>query len=412
MLRRTRSGLIALTLAGSLVAGSAPASAAVSAAAPAASRTDETGRRLQALLDAEVTAGMPGVVAEIRDGRRTRRLAAGTADVVTGAAARPNMRHRAGSITKTFVAATVLQLVAERKVRLDAPIGRYLPGVAAGSVARTVTVRMLLNHTSGIGNYTDVLLASPESIVANAEAVHRPRELARIGLDLPPTGAPGAAWSYSNTNYILLGLLVERVTGRSVEKEVGRRILKPLGLRDTYFQGAEPLLHGPHMGAYAPWQGGLYDFSAYNGTWAWAAGAMVSTGADLDRFYRALLTGKVLRPAQLAAMQQTVAQDPRYPDAAGYGLGLYVVQLPCGRFWGHDGGTIGHLIISWHSPDGRRQVTLSENMRFYGVPGQPHPIDEARAGFLLTALCGEQPATAARASGRPAGPLTPDVARF
>jgi D-alanyl-D-alanine carboxypeptidase len=397
MFRTVLSGLVALALTGA---------AAIPSTAAAAAPADETGHRLQTLLDAEVAAGMPGVVAEVRDGRRTWRLAAGTADVTTGLPPRPDMRHRAGSITKTLVATTVLQLAAERRVRLDAPIGRYLPGLVTGDAARGVTVRMLLNHTSGIGNYTNLMLATLEQILGNADAVHRPQELARMGLGMPPTGEPGTAWSYSNTNYVLLGLMIERLTGRPYEAEVTRRILRPLGLRDTYFQGAEPRLRGPHMGAYAPSDGGLYDFSSYNGTWAWAAGALVSTTADLDRFYRALLTGRLLPPAQLAEMQHTVGP-------LGYGLGLYAVDLPCGRVWGHDGATIGHAMISWHSPDGRRQVTLAENMRFYAPPGEVHPIDRARAAFLLTALCGPQaPATARTAGVPPIGPRTADVAPF
>ena len=399
MLRRLTTGLTALVVTAGLLTAAAPATAAPTA--PAAG----TRARLQALLDAEVAAGMPGVVAEVRDGRRTYRLASGLADPLAGRPAKPDMRHRAGSITKTFVATTVLQLVAERRVRLDAPIGRYLPGVAPG-----VTVRMLLNHTSGIGNYTEVVLATAELIVEHADTVFRPRELARIGLDLPPTGAPGERYSYSNTNYVLLGLMIERLTGRSVEAEVARRILRPLGLRDTYFQGAEERLRGPHMGAYAPWEDGLYDFSAYNGTWAWAAGALVSTPSDLDRFYRALLFGRLLRPAQLAEMKRTVVQIPEAPDAAGYGLGLYFIELPCGRVWGHDGATIGHTMISWHREDGSRQVTLAENMRFYAAPGEPHPIDDARVAFLLTALCGDAPVAALTTGGPLPGPLTPDVA--
>ncbi|GAA0809523.1 serine hydrolase domain-containing protein [Spirilliplanes yamanashiensis] len=400
MLRRLLSGLTALAVTTGLLTVAAPAGAAPP--------VDDTRARLQALLDAEVAAGMPGVVAEVRDGRRTHRLASGLADPLAGRPAKPDMRHRAGSITKTFVATVVLQLAAERRLRLDAPAGRYLRDVPPG-----VTVRMLLNHTSGIGNYTDALLATPEAIIDNADTEFRPRQLARIGLGLPATGAPGERYSYSNTNYVLLGLIVERLTGRPFEAEVARRILRPLGLRDTYVQGAEERLRGPHMGAYAPYEGGLYDFSAYNGTWAWAAGALISTPSDLNRFYRALLGGRLLPSAQLAEMRRTVVQDPAYPDAGGYGLGLYFVQLPCGRVWGHDGGTIGHAMISWHREDGTRQLTLSENMRFYSLPGEAHPIDEARAAFLITALCGDAPAAATRSAGGPLpGPVTPDVARF
>jgi D-alanyl-D-alanine carboxypeptidase len=184
-----------------------------------------------------------------------------------------------------------------------------------------------------------------------------------------------------------------------------------LGLWGTYFPGTDPVIRGPHGGAYVPWPDGkLRDFSVYNMSWAWAAGELISTAHDLNRFYRALLTGRLLRPALLAEMQATVPVGAGF----GYGLGLFFVELPCGKVWGHDGGVIGHTTISWHSPDGSRQVTLAENMNFYAPPGQPHPIDIARANFLVEALCGPGiDARAATAAGPALRlPLTPDLARL
>jgi D-alanyl-D-alanine carboxypeptidase len=406
MLRRV---LIGVTAAAVLLA---PATAGVAAAAPAPA--DPTRRLLQQLITAEHEAGMLGVFAQVRDGHRTWRVAAGVADVDSGAPADAGMRHRVGSITKTFVATTILQLVGERRLTLDDPIGRRLPaGVVPRDLGRTVTVRMLLNHTSGIGDYTQTLLSTPDGVFETGRTTYTARELARIGLARPVTGAPGAAWSYSNTNYVLLGMVIEKATGHSYQREITRRVLRPLNLRDTYFEGAEPVIRGPHMGSYAPMgDGTYYDFSAYNMTWAGAAGELVSTAADLNRFYRALLTGKLMRPAQLAAMKTTVPMDPEYPATGGYGLGIYWVQLPCGVFWGHDGATIGHATISVHTADGRRQLTLAENMRFYAPPGEVTPIDEARGAFLLTAACGPQPATARSAAAPIPWLRTPDVARL
>ncbi|MEU4240370.1 serine hydrolase domain-containing protein [Actinoplanes sp. NPDC026619] len=357
-------------------------------AAPAVA-ADSYGGTLQEQLDAVHAAGMPGAFAEVRDGRRTWTPVAGVADVATGAPVRDGMRHRVGSITKTFVATTMLQLVGERRVALDAPIGRYLPpGLLSADLSRQVTVRMLLQHTSGIGDYDTAIIKTPDDLITMGQTTYTPEQLVRLGTGAGSTNAPGAAWSYSNTNYILAGLIIERVTGHSYESEVSRRVLRPLGLTGTYFEGADPRIRGPHMHAYVPWTDGtLKDFTLYNMSWGWAAGEIVSTARDLDVFYRALLTGRLLRPAQLAAMQDTVAEIPQEPAAGGYGLGLYWVDLPCGRFWGHDGGTVGHQTISWHSPDGQRQVTYAQSMAFYDSPA----IDEAVAGFLLTALCGSQP---------------------
>jgi D-alanyl-D-alanine carboxypeptidase len=364
-----------------------PAATAAPGARRAAPAYTRSGDELQRLLEAEHQAGMPGLFAEVRDGGDRWRGAAGVADVDGGHPARPGMRHRVGSITKTFVATTVLQLVGEGRVDLDAPVDRYLPDLLPRQNARRVTVRMLLNHTSGIGDYDTVLFQTYDDVERWRRRTITPRELVAIGLSEPWTNSPGAAWSYSNTNYILLGLLVEEVTGRPYAAEVRRRILRPLGLRDTYFPGTDPRIRGPHMRAYIPWPDGtLRDFSVYNMSWAWAAGELISTTRDLDVFYRALLSGRLLTPALMAQMQDTVPMDPSVPEAGGYGLGIYWLALPCGLGWGHDGGVIGQTTLSVHSADGSRQVSMAENMNFYDAPA----IDEARIRFLLTAFCGPQ----------------------
>ncbi|GAA2520486.1 serine hydrolase domain-containing protein [Pilimelia columellifera] len=355
---------------------------------------------LQKLLDAEHAAGMIGVLARVRDSRWSWSGAAGVARLDDGAPMRPRLRHRVGSITKSFVATAVLQLVGERRVRLDEPIATYLPNALPTELGAKITVRHLLQHTSGLGNYTSALLTGPEAIEKAQITTYRPAELMAMGLTLPATNEPGAAWSYSNTNYILLGMLLERVTGRSVATEVRRRVLWPLRMRDTYFPGTQPRIRGPHGGAYVPWTDDKpRDFVNFNMSWAGAAGELVSTAKDLDRFYAALLGGQLLRPAQLTEMLRTVPFDPARPELGGYGLGVFNTNLPCGSFWGHNGGVIGHTTVSLHSPDGRRGVTLGENLNFYGE-GDEHPIDVARAKFITTALCGsEAPTGAARSLG-------------
>jgi D-alanyl-D-alanine carboxypeptidase len=183
--------------------------------------------------------------------------------------------------------------------------------------------------------------------------------------------------------------VLQRVTGRDAAVEITRRIIRPLGLRDTYFPGDSPVIRGPHARAYVPWTDGLRDFTRYRMSWAWMAGELISTTADLDSFYRALLGGRLLRPAQLAQMRQTLPMNPAAPEDGGYGLGLFWLPAPCGAVWGHDGGTLGHLTISMHSPDGRRQATLAMNMSHYQTsPTEAHPIDVAAYAFLATALCG------------------------
>jgi D-alanyl-D-alanine carboxypeptidase len=378
----------ALTAA-TLVAAATPAGAATTTGREPGSLPDTA---LRATLHKITEAGLPGVFAEVRDGNDTWRGASGVADIDTNRPMRPDFQHRVGSITKTFVATALLQLVGERRVALDAPVGRYLPDFAVDGV----TVRMLLSHTSGIGSYDRVLFTTGEDAERHRYTSFDPRELARIGLGMPRTGAPGAQWSYSNTNYILAGLVLEEVTGQPAAQEITRRIIRPLGLRQTYFPGPTTRITGPHAKAYLPWyDGSLRDFSRYHMSWAWTAGELVSSTADLDRFYRALLGGRLLRPAELTHMRATVPMDPANPARGGYGLGLYWLASPCGPAWGHDGQVFGHSTISLHSPDGRRQVTVAQNLTHYQVPGQPDPIGAATTEFLLTGLCGPIAAPAA-----------------
>ncbi|WP_326560663.1 serine hydrolase domain-containing protein [Micromonospora sp. NBC_01796] len=345
------------------------------------------------------TAGMIGVFAEVRDGRATWRGASGIADINTGRPVRPDYRHRVGSVTKTFVAATVLQLVGEGRISLDAPVRRYLPGLMPDD---TVTVRMLLGHRSGIGTYDQVLFATPELVEEHRNTTFRPRELARVGLGMPATNPPGAAFSYSNTNYILAGLIVEQVTGRPAAEEVSRRILRPLGLRDTYFPGTDPRITGPHSRGYVPWyEGELRDFTVYNMSWGYTAGELISTTADLDTFYRALLGGRLLRPAQQADLVRFLPTG----TGVGYGLGLLSLPLACGDAYGHDGQVFGYTTLSLHSPDGRRQVSVAQNASHYQYAGDP--ISAALFQFLDTALCGPQSTDAARTATARTLPLTP-----
>jgi D-alanyl-D-alanine carboxypeptidase len=335
----------------------------------------------------------------VRAGHRTWRGAAGVADLATGAPMRPGLRHRIGSVTKTFVATAVLQLVAEGRLRLDDPVARWLrlPGLDP-----RVTVRMLLRHTSGIADYAPVILGTVAKIEANR--VYRPERLARIGLAQPRVGEPGGAHSYANTNYVLAGLLLERVTGRPAAVEITRRIIRPLGLSDTYFQpGAEPRIRGPHAHGYVPWTDGPRDFSRYRFSWAWMAGDLVSTTADVNRFFRALFDRdagqpgaagsrlRLLPPALLAEMRETVPMPPIDAASAGYGLGVFWMATPCGPVWGHDGIALGYQTLSLHSADGRRQATVALNLTHYQEnPDQAHPIDVAVARFALAALCGER----------------------
>jgi len=330
---------------------------------------------LKQALDQVVAAGMPGAIAA----DRTHSVASGVADVTTGRPMRPGFRHRAGSITKTFAATAILQVVGEGRIDLDAPVARYLPQYDTGDV----TVRMLLNHTSGIADFDSLLWLSAEDLIRYQHTTFTPDFLVRLSL-AQPRGP--RTHSYSNTNYLLAGMVLEKATGRDAMAEVHRRVIAPLHLRHTYLAGSSERIRGPHSKAYIPWlDGNLRDFSVYNMSWGWMLGDLVSTTEDLNTFFRALLTGRLLRPAQLAQMKTTVPFDPAEPEIGGYGLGLYSILTPCGLVWGHDGLTFGHSMISLITPDGSHQVSIGGNMTHYSLG--PTPIEEAIGRLLLQELC-------------------------
>ncbi|WP_230466310.1 serine hydrolase domain-containing protein [[Actinomadura] parvosata] len=364
--------------------------------------------RLRETLEAVHAAGMYGIYSHVVQGRESWKGAAGVADVETGRPVRPDMVHRIGSITKTFTAVAVLQQVGRGRIDLDAPIGRYLPDVVPGERGQRITVRMLLNHTSHIANSTDVVFPTVESLDANRFRTFPPEELARLGLEAPATGEPGALpGAYSNTNYTIAGLLLERVTGVSAERYITDHVIRPAGLRHTAFPRT-PHIPGPHSKAYEALYG-LFDppkeYSVYNMSWAGTAGALTSTMEDLSRFFRLLLRGELLDARLLAEMRTTVPVRTLGGGLAQYGLGLFPLDLPCGRFWGHDGSVPGMDTFSFYNPDSTRQVSLGTNLRHYqrlDENGQIilHPIDYAFADHLLEAVCGPDAGAAGTAAAR------------
>lgn len=372
------------------VLAGATALALVVAASPAHAATDPT--TLQQKLDAIHAAGIPGAFAKVRDDGTTWRGATGVADIGTRRPMRPHLQHRVGSITKTFVATALLQLVGEGRLALDEPVGRHVGDLLPPDLAATVTLRMLLNHTSGISDIDHVMVRTYEDLETVHRTTYTPEQLVDIALAQPRTNAPGADHNYSNTGYIIAGVILERVTGRPAELEIARRITVPLGLWQTYLPGGFRFIVGPHSKGYVPYpDGSLRDFSVANLSWLWTAGALISTADDLDRFYRALLDGRLLRPAQLAQMKTTFGDT-------GYGLGLYRVDLPCDvTLWGHDGAVFGYTAISWQSEDGATRIVHAQNL----YPTVDPAPGDATVDFIVTALCG----TAGTARARPTLPL-------
>ncbi|GAU70298.1 D-stereospecific peptide hydrolase precursor [Streptomyces sp. NBRC 110611] len=300
----------------------------------------------------------PGAAVYAGDRTGSWHLGAGTGTVNTHQPIQPTQHFRAGSQTKTFTAAVVLQLAEEQKVSLDAPIGRYLPGVVDGNGydGNKITVRQLLQHTSGIPtNRRPQAKPGPDGSYTLAEVV-------RDGLRLAPASAPGAAWHYSNTNFEILGMLIERITGMPVGEALTRRIIEPLGLKQTTFPKPgdrslpAPYVHGYKGGRLGPvflWVDASSDLepSVFS-----SAGAMISTLQDLTAFDQALLSGKIVSPESLALMRTTVPVGER----DGYGLGLSSHTLPCGgTAWGHSGSVPGYVSMTLVTPDGRHASVLT-----------------------------------------------------
>ncbi|WP_381834405.1 serine hydrolase domain-containing protein [Streptomyces monticola] len=287
------------------------------------------------------------------DAPGSRYVSTGTANTATDRPIRRKDRFRIGSITKSFTAVVVLQLAAERRLALDDTVEQHLPGVIRGhgNDGRDLTLRQLLTHTSGLFSYTDALGTHTTTF----DRAYTPASLLRTALAHRPLFAPGTDWSYSNTNYTVLGMVIEKVTGRSYAEEAQRRILTPLRLTGTSFPGDSSRLPAPHGRAYSGTPASPKDVTAIEPSGAGAAGEVISTLDDLDRFYSALLTGELLPAAQLAEMRNT--------DASGgvYGMGLMRTELSCTTVWGHNGRIIGSYAETAATSDGRHVLTYRLN---------------------------------------------------
>lgn len=352
-----------LVLAGSVVS-----------AAPATAETDAD--RLGALLDGLVEKGAPGAILYRRTPEGATKVARGKADLRSGRAADASDRYRIGSTTKTMVSVVMLQLAEEGRVRLEDRVTDLLPAMK-GKLDDRITVRHLLQQTSGFRRSGDGRLwERPEQYDENRFRHFEPEELVDIALGSDePRPTPGTDWQYANTNYIVAGMVIEQITGNSIEKELRDRIFRPLGLRDTTFVDYNPFILGRHMRGYLPAEPGQapQDTTVYSMSYAWASGAVVSTGQDVTRFMKAVLGGELLSKASLARMQ-----DVR---EFGYGLGLYPVALPCGgTVWGHNGAVFGYQGTVYSTADGSQQIAVAVNSWLLDDQGQLAPtVDQAAA---------------------------------
>ncbi|MGW5861078.1 serine hydrolase domain-containing protein [Streptomyces sp. NPDC055239] len=362
--RRARIGTVGLVAA---------ALTAASFTSPAAAESGVGHARTQAAMDTAVKDGVPGVAGQAKDGYSVWAGTSGVGNRKTGAPRSAFDRYRIGSMTKTFVATVLLQLQGEGKLDLDDTVDKWLPGVVQGNGndGRRTTVRQLLNHTSGIPSYT----ADPEFLengftekfLEHRYDTYTPEQLVGIAMRYKPLFDPGAGWSYSNTNYTLAGMIVAKVTGHPYEDEIKQRIIQPLGLYATSVPRTTSSMPAPSSRAYSKLSltpqptGTVHDVTELNPSAAGSAGAMISESGDLNRFYSALLGGKLLPAEQLKEMKTTVPVS-----GAGlitdYGLGLMKFSPSCGvTVWGHGGNIQGSASQAVTTADGKHSLAFDFN---------------------------------------------------
>jgi D-alanyl-D-alanine carboxypeptidase len=341
-------------------------------AGPGHEGTDQ--RRLQRDVDAVRAAGATGVLARVQAPTVTRTARAGVADVTTGGPVPWDAYYRIGSTTKTFTATVALQLVAEGRLALGDTVEHWLPGLVHGNGndGRRITMENPLRQTSGLNDYDEhlpwVLDFTPERFRQERFRAFRPEELVSLAMKRAPQWLPDAAdpgaetrWGYSNTNYVLAGMIIEKVTGHPLAQETNDRILAPLGLRHTMMAGTSAYVPQPRANGYTQFPGrpDLVDTSLFVPL---PDAPMISTTADVNAFFLALLSGRLLPAAQLAEMKRTVpADDPAEAPGSRYGLGISwrpVDGCPDG-IWSHGGTMPGYVSEAAVTGDGTRAVAVS-----------------------------------------------------
>ncbi|MFD3560063.1 serine hydrolase domain-containing protein [Streptomyces sp. NPDC058686] len=365
-----RTGLVGVAVMASVTAGAL----ATPALADARGGNGHGHRATQQAMEAAVAAGVPGVTGQATDKSGTWKGTSGLGDLRTETPRGDRDRYRVGSITKTFVATVLLQLEAEGRLSLDDTVDHWLPGVVTGHGhdGRKITVRQLLNHTSGIYNVTSDKGFQQTVFARDGFLKHRydtwtPGELVSVAMAHKPDFAPGTSWNYSNTNYVLAGMIVKQVTGHSYADEIRHRIIEPLHLRATSLPGTTVTVPRPASRAYSKFPDDpdkkTYDVTELNPSLASSAGEMISDSADLNRFYSALLRGRLLPAAQLAEMKKTVpVPTGKGEPEVGYGLALMRQKLTCGKeIWGHSGGIHGSSSNAVTTSDGRHTLAFNFN---------------------------------------------------
>ena len=344
--------------------------------------------------------GVSGVQARLitPDGRQSV-ATSGTADLNTGRPVSSSGYFRMASTSKTLVATVVLQLEAEGRLSLHDTVDHWLPGVVRGNGndGSQITIRHLLQHTSGI---RDALpgYTTPKEYYQQRHNIYEPEQLVDLAMAHEPEEfLPGKGWAYSNTGYVLLDMIIQKATGHPAHQEIKNRILRPLGLDQTRWMGTSPTLPRPHAQAYQLFGPGSRVNVTDQIPVDYANLSWVTTTRDENRFFRALLDGRLLPARQLAKMKQTVpvnAKVQKLWPKGRYGLGLVERPLGCGgTYWSHEGGDGGYITLNGVTDDGRRSAAVS--MSEARGDTKEHILEQENAASALIehALCARNPST-------------------
>lgn len=357
------------------------------AAAPAFTPGQE--QRLQRAVERfRAAVGYPGLVVGLwEEGGGEFTTAVGEGDLATGRPIDVRDHFHIGSQTKAMTATLVLQLVQRGRLHLADPVSKYVRGVPLG---RRITIRMLLNHTSGIadgpGNWAN------RKLKRNLRVNFRIRQLIRRALKLPRTGPPGGPWSYSNTNYWLLGEIVRELTGKRLRALYERRVFDRVGLEETNFHPRRPVPEPAAHGYIGGPGGAPLDVTRMNWSWAWTAGAATSTLEDLRRWAPALASGGGLLSPRIQAKRLRSVNTGLTAFTIDYGLGIFEWELPSGTFYGHDGEGPGYDSFAIHSPQAGLTIAALGNTSASQDPITRSPFD----GVGLEGLVPELAAIAAQ----------------
>jgi D-alanyl-D-alanine carboxypeptidase len=348
--------------------------------AHAADRTDAAGAAVTRAAAGVLAAGAPGVLVTYRDDHGSWSVRRGVANLAAGRTIRRGGYFRVGSVTKTYLATAMLQAVGERRLGLDDTLARWLPGVLPKLREDRITVRMLLDHTSGVPDPTPRLLGHPKLF---GRGPVTPADLVAKTRSLEPVAPPGREFSYSNADYWLAAMILERATGHTYIHEIAAGILRPLDLHHTVLPHNTVRLRAPFLHGYSRRPGQPpADVSAFNASWGSSSGGIVATTDDLNRFSRALLSGRLLAPAQLREMQHGVTVPANPMGVHAYGLGLTMMRLGCGAvLYGNMGGLPGYTAWMLSSANGRRQIAVA------ATTDELPRVDRAIHGVVEAAFC-------------------------